>query len=118
MEENVGAEIIASYIVLGLAWTLLPSALLLKPKLLSIGCKVVPGGTPEDVAFYWNHWAIRLTVALFLLGIGIILWEWRTGTEVSPLIEAARGTILLVLFSYIAVGEWRRWRQWLQRRRK
>ena len=95
--------------------TFLPSALMLKPRMVSVRCRFVPGGTEEDVVFYWSHWTIRLIVPLFLFGVGIILWEWRTGTEVAPLIEGARRTLLLVLFGYIAVGEWRRWRQ---RRRK
>ena len=118
MVDNVSAEIIAWFIVVCLTWTFLPSAILLKPRMMSVCCRFVPGGTEEDLVFYWNHWAIRLTVALLLTGVGVILWEWRTGTEVSPLIEAARGTLLLILFSYIAVGEWRRWHHWRQQRRK
>ena len=110
MVENVTAEIIAGYIVLGLAWTFLPSALLLRPKLVSVCCKVVPGGTPEDVAFYWSHWAIRLALSLIPMGIGVILWERITGNAVSPLIDAFIGAALLVLLTYIVIGKLRRWR--------
>ena len=106
MVENVSAEIIAGFIVLGLTWAFLPSLILLKPQVVNKCCRFVPGQTPEDFRFYWNHWAIRLTLAWNLLNVGIITWEHMTGTRAHPLFEVTSVTIFLVVLTYIVREMW------------
>ena len=111
MVENISAEIIAGGISLGLCWVFLPSYILLKPKVVDKLCKFVPGKTPDDLVFYWNHWAIRLTLAWFSLGVGTLLWEQTTGGSVHVFFEATVVAMFLVLLTYIGRGKWRQWRQ-------
>ena len=111
MVDNVNAEIIAGFIVLGLTWAFLPIYVLLKPKAVDKLCRFVPGQTPDDFFFYWNHWAIRLALALIPVGIVKIVWEGVTGGPVSPVVDVAIGAVMFVLLVYFCVEKWQQWRE-------
>ena len=106
LAQSVAGEVAGWVFISVLVWALIPVYHQLKPKAISACCWSVPGRTPTDVRFYWNHWAIRLTLAWSLLNVGIITWEHMTGTRAHPLFEVTSVTIFLVVLTYIVREMW------------
>ena len=108
MVENVSAELIAGMLfILGVWWSK-PIWWQARPTAKALLCKTVPGGTPDDMWFYWNHWIVRLVVGLAAVGVGIVLWEHQTGGEVALVWQRIGGTILLAGILALC---WAKWRQ-------
>ena len=117
MAENVSAEVIAGFIMMVVSWTFLPSYSMLKSQVVNKLCRFVPGGTPEDFAFYWNHHIIRLTLGFFAACLLVVSWEGITGKEVTAPIETALAIPMLFLLGYMVIGKCRQARAWLHDRR-
>ena len=93
-----------------LTWISLPSLNQLKPKVMGFCSKFVPGGTEDDLIFYWRHWFMRLIVGLGVASVGAILWERSAEAEVVLVLERVLGLLWMLVIGYMAVGKWRQWR--------